>query len=71
MKWQRGYRSSDVVDRRGQGGVGLGPGLLGPFVAIGSRFGLVGILAAVGWMARLGLLPRTRPIVAGEWAISD
>ena len=48
MKWQRGYRSSDVVDRRGQGGVGLGSGLLGPFVAIGSRFGLVGILAAVG-----------------------
>jgi len=31
----------------------------------------VGILAAVGWMARLGLLPRTRPIVPGEWAISD
>lgn len=48
MKWQRGYRSSDVVDRRGQGGVGLGSGLLGPFVAIGSRFGIVGILAAVG-----------------------
>ena len=48
MKWQRGYRSSDVLDRRGQGGVGLGSGLLGPFVAIGARFGLVGILAAVG-----------------------
>jgi hypothetical protein len=31
----------------------------------------IGILAAVGWMARLGLLPRTRPIVPGEWAISD
>jgi hypothetical protein len=31
----------------------------------------VAILAAVGWMARLGLLPRTRPIVPGEWAISD
>ncbi len=31
----------------------------------------VGILAVVGWMARLGLLPRTRPIVPGEWAISD
>jgi hypothetical protein len=31
----------------------------------------VGILAAVGWMARLGLLPRTRPIVPGELAISD
>ena len=46
MKWQRGYRSSDVVDRRG--GAGLGSGLLGPFVAIGSKFGIVGILAAVG-----------------------
>ena len=31
----------------------------------------VGVLAAVGYMARLGLLPRTRPIVPGELAISD
>ena len=31
----------------------------------------VGILAVVGQMSRLGLLPRTRPIVAGEWAVSD
>jgi hypothetical protein len=31
----------------------------------------VGILAAVGQMARLGLLPRTRPIVPGELAVSD
>jgi hypothetical protein len=31
----------------------------------------VGILAAVAHMARLGLLPRTRPIVPGELAISD
>ena len=31
----------------------------------------VGILVAVGCMARLGLLPRTRPIVPGELAISD
>jgi len=31
----------------------------------------VGILTAVGHMARRGLLPRTRPIVPGEWAISD
>ena len=31
----------------------------------------VGILVAVGQMSRLGLLPRTRPIVAGEWAVSD
>lgn len=31
----------------------------------------VGILAAVGQMSRLGMLPRTRPIVPGEWAVSD
>jgi hypothetical protein len=31
----------------------------------------VGILAAMGYIARLGLLPRTRPIVPGEWAVSD
>ncbi len=29
------------------------------------------ILAAVGQMARLGLLPRTRPIVPGQLAVSD
>ena len=31
----------------------------------------LGILAIVGYMSRLGLLPRTRPIVPGELAISD
>ena len=31
----------------------------------------IGILVFVGNMARLGLLPRTRPIVPGELAISD
>jgi len=31
----------------------------------------VGILAFVGNLARLGLLPRTRPIVPGELAVSD
>lgn len=31
----------------------------------------VGILAFVGHRARRGLLPRTRPIVPGEWAVSD
>ncbi|MET0163425.1 MAG: hypothetical protein ABW318_00300 [Vicinamibacterales bacterium] len=31
----------------------------------------VAILGIVGWCARLGLLPRTRPIVPGELAISD
>ena len=29
----------------------------------------VGILVAVGYASRLGLLPRTRPILPGEWAI--
>lgn len=31
----------------------------------------VGILLVVGQLSRLGLLPRTRPIVPGEWAVSD
>ena len=31
----------------------------------------LGILAFVGNRARLGLLPRTRPIVPGELAVSD
>jgi len=31
----------------------------------------VGILAYVGRLSRLGLLPRTRPIVPGELAVSD
>jgi hypothetical protein len=29
----------------------------------------IGILASVGYASRLGLLPRTRPILPGEWAI--
>ena len=31
----------------------------------------LGVLAGVGYMSRLGLLPRTRPIVPGELAVSD
>jgi hypothetical protein len=31
----------------------------------------VGVLVAMGNLARLGLLPRTRPIVPGELAVSD
>jgi hypothetical protein len=31
----------------------------------------VGILALVGNLARLGRLPRTRPIIPGELAVSD
>ena len=30
-----------------------------------------GVLAGMGYLARRGKLPRTKPIVAGEWAISD
>jgi hypothetical protein len=30
-----------------------------------------GILAVMGVLSWRGLLPRTRPIVPGEWAISD
>lgn len=51
MKWQRGYQSDDVEDNRGRsgGGGGLGgAGLLGPALQIGSRFGLPGILVALG-----------------------
>ena len=31
----------------------------------------ISVLAMVGHMSRRGLLPRTRPIVPGEWAVSD
>jgi len=31
----------------------------------------IGILVFMGQQARLGRLPRTRPIVPGEWAVSD
>ena len=31
----------------------------------------VAVLASVGWMAYRGMLPRTRPIVPGELAVSD
>ena len=29
----------------------------------------VAVLAVVGYLSRLGVLPRTRPILPGEWAI--
>jgi len=31
----------------------------------------VAVLAVVGHLSRRGVLPRTRPIVPGEWAVSD
>ncbi len=47
MKWDRDHESPDVIDERGRGGGG-GFGLLGPLISIGSRFGLGGVLVAVG-----------------------
>jgi hypothetical protein len=43
----------------------------GTFYDAGKLVVFVSVLIAVGYMARLGLLPRTRPIVPGELAISD
>jgi predicted metalloprotease len=54
MKWQRGYQSNDVDDNRGRSALG-GAGMLGPALAIGSRFGLPGIVIALG---AFFLLPR-------------
>jgi hypothetical protein len=31
----------------------------------------VGALVLMGWLSYRGMLPRTRPIVAGEWMVSD
>ena len=46
----------------------LPTGIAADLVKLGT---FVGTLAAVGWASRLGLLPRTRPIVPGELAVSD
>jgi uncharacterized protein len=60
MKWDRGYQSNDVEDNRGRsGGIG-GAGLLGPALMIGSRFGLPGIIIALG---AVFVLPR---LLGGE-----
>lgn len=42
-----------------------------PSADVAKLAAFAGILAVAGWMARLGKLPRTREIVAGEWAVSD
>jgi hypothetical protein len=46
----------------------LPPGFTGDVIKL---VAFAGTLAIVGWCARLGLLPRTRPIVPGELAVSD
>src|SRR3954447_21543031 len=66
MKWDRGYQSSDVDDNRGRSaGIG-GAGLLGPALAIGSRFGLPGIAIALG---AVFVLPRL--LGGGSQALSS
>jgi hypothetical protein len=46
----------------------LPPGFAGDVIKL---VAFVATLGIVGWCARLGLLPRTRPIVPGELAVSD
>jgi hypothetical protein len=46
----------------------LPPGSMGDVIKL---VAFAGTLVIVGWCARLGLLPRTRPIVPGELAVSD
>jgi hypothetical protein len=48
MKWERGHRSKNVIDRRGESVGGGGRGMLGPLMAVGSKFGIVGMLVAGG-----------------------
>ena len=54
MRWDKSYRSPNVDDRRSAGG-GLGGGglPLGSLLAIGSRFGIKGILIAVALIAAM------------------
>ena len=52
MRWDKGYRSNNVDDRRGEGpargfGGGLGGGGLGSIIALAARFGWKGILVAL------------------------
>ena len=46
----------------------LPPGRAGDAVKLAA---FAGTLAVMGWLAYRGRLPRTRPIVPGEWAVSD
>src|ERR1043165_5083794 len=54
MRWDRGYNSNDIEDRRGEGGGGFGLGggggggfPLGAALALGSRWGWKGIVIAL------------------------
>ena len=69
MKWQRGYQSSNVEDRRGSGGgrmpggrLGLGAIVHAVRVAVAGKpvgFGLFDILALLGRARVLARLART------------
>jgi uncharacterized protein len=55
MRWTKGYRSGDVVDRRGEPGFRPGMGNLGGMaIPLLGRFGWRGILLAVGLMLVIG-----------------
>ena len=56
MRWDRSHKSSNVEDRRGEGGLGIGGGgglPLGALLAVGSRFGWKGILIAIAVIGAL------------------
>jgi uncharacterized protein len=46
MRWDRGYQSGDIEDRRGEGGAGFGGGGFAPMAILGilGRFGWKGII---------------------------
>ncbi len=57
MRWDRSYRSSDIEDRRGQGGLGFGGGgglPIGGIFNILGMFGIKGILIGLLLLAVLG-----------------
>ena len=56
MRWDRNYQSSNVEDRRGQGGVGLGGGgvPVGGIIQLLSMFGWKGILIGIVLALALG-----------------
>src|SRR6185369_15526221 len=56
MRWDRNYSSSNVEDRRGEGGAGLGGGGLpiGGIISLLSMFGWKGILIGIVIALALG-----------------
>src|SRR5262245_54132992 len=73
MRWDRGYRSDDIEDRRGEGGIGGGGIPLGGLVLLGSRFGIKGILIAllIGGLLYGGVCGRSACREAGSPAVTS